>query len=93
MSLIGLALIVLALIVLFLMRARRGVSEAGKPAPLGNYDGCGDNRSLCSGSCNGSRGFCRSLIIDPRVFTRTHVASVRYWHKADIPSCAAHVRF
>ena len=38
MSLIGLALIVLALIVLFLMSAT-WCFEAGKPAPLGNYDG------------------------------------------------------
>ena len=40
MSLIGLALIVLALIVLFLMRARRGVSKLGNQPLLETMTAC-----------------------------------------------------
>ena len=80
MSLIGVALIVLALIVLFLMRARRGVSKLMDQPFLNSMAAAAISKYPCRWDGDGSRGFLKSLIIDiPMTLMRAFV-DVCFWH-------------
>ena len=53
-----------------------------------------DKANFTFGVCTANQKWVPGLITDAgEIISQNKTRHVRYWHKADIPSCAAHVRF